>query len=270
MSNLRDFIRSGTLIDTLHQDYTDATSGTYTVPAGVSYLILSGCGGGGGGGGGGNANSTYRGGGAGGAGAAAVSDVLLHVAPGDTLPWSIGNKGSGGAGLLTSGSATSGSNGGDTQFGTSGAVVILAGGLGGPGCITSNSSMTRALGWFIGGLIVWGSSVKIGSIGYAHGIGGGSGSGGDDEADVNAVAGAAVLSHLGGFVPVLAVPRTEGGGGGASVFGQGGDGAGYQTAALVGQGYGSGGGGGEGSASGTTQENGKDGSVGFIYIRAYG
>jgi Glycine-rich domain len=97
-------------------DYTAAGSYTFTVPAGITTLLVQFYGAGGGGGEG----STLRGGG-GGAGAYVMS--VVSVTPGDTYTIDVGEGGAGG----TNGQA--GGNGGDTSIiDPSGNVIVAAGG----------------------------------------------------------------------------------------------------------------------------------------------
>ncbi|WP_153513874.1 hypothetical protein [Agrobacterium sp. ICMP 6402] len=88
--------------------YNTAGSGTYTVPAGVTRILVEIWGGGGGGGGASNMANEYCGtGGAGGG----YTRKIIDVTPGQTLAYTVGAAGTGGA---TGGSGTSG---GTTSFG---------------------------------------------------------------------------------------------------------------------------------------------------------
>ncbi|HZU84168.1 MAG TPA: hypothetical protein VE987_14665, partial [Polyangiaceae bacterium] len=118
---------------------TFASSGSFTVPAGVVLLEAEGCGGGGGGGGGAGVGAAVTSnppaGGAGGGGALQVRRAFV-VTPGHTLTVSIGAGGtSGGAGA--SGGANPGSAGGPGGATTvaDGASTLwqAAGGSGGAG-----------------------------------------------------------------------------------------------------------------------------------------
>lgn len=131
------------------------SNSTWTVPAGIKFIFVTGCGGGGGGGGGagardfsGNANSPlYRdaGGGVGGEPAITTTEVV-QVTPGTTYNIVIGQGGAGGCGAGNSGGGTgfcgtgfnnlniqangiNGSRGGDSSFGS----ISFAGGEGGAG-----------------------------------------------------------------------------------------------------------------------------------------
>lgn len=94
------------------------TSGTYTVPAGVTAVYVSGCGGGAGGG-------HFYGGG----GGASVIRQKVNVTPGQTISVTIGSGGAGkpaSAGTIST--YQSGTNGGTTKFGS---YVSLTGGYAG-------------------------------------------------------------------------------------------------------------------------------------------
>ena len=110
------------------------TSGTYTVPAGVTTVYVSGCGGGAGG-------SHFYGGG----GGESVIRKAISVTPGQSITVTIG---SGGAGKPTSAgtisSFYSGTNGGNTSFGS---YLKLSGGY----ACTMNSSTAKISTWPRGG-----------------------------------------------------------------------------------------------------------------------
>ena len=114
-------------------------NGTYTVPAGVTTLWVSGCAGGGGGSGGGASNSATGGAGSG-AGGGAGEPILRQeysVAPGDSISITIGAGGAGGAGgAADGGSGAAGAGGGNTvvtNSTTATTLVTLTGGGGGKG-----------------------------------------------------------------------------------------------------------------------------------------
>jgi len=99
------------------------SNGSFTVPAGVSTIYVSGCAGGGGGGGSMNATSSVSGGsGGGGAGASTVRQAF-SVTPGQSISITIGGAGSGGV-------QGNGTAGGNTVVGS---LVTLPGGGGGVG-----------------------------------------------------------------------------------------------------------------------------------------
>lgn len=105
------------------------TSGSFTVPAGVTSLQVSGCAGGGGGGGGAGSSSPFAGGGGGGGGAGeSVIKEVVTVTPGQVIEVVIGNGGNRGLGNVSS--AGTGTAGGTTRFGD---FITLAGGRAGVG-----------------------------------------------------------------------------------------------------------------------------------------
>jgi hypothetical protein len=106
---------------------TFTSSGSFTVPAGITSVNYSGCGGGGGGGSGGaNSGTNLGGGGGGGAGTNSGSE---SVTPGASLSVTIGNGGNGGAGINGSGPGNAGNSGTSTSF--NGNIVSSGGGGGG-------------------------------------------------------------------------------------------------------------------------------------------
>lgn len=121
------------------------TSGTYTVPAGVTTVYVSGCGGGAGGGhfyGGGGGESVIR--------------KAISVTPGESIYVTIG---SGGAGKPTSAGTIStfysGNHGGDTKFGS---YLTLSGGY----AAKINSSSAKLTTWPRGG----GNGATMGKTSY--------------------------------------------------------------------------------------------------------
>lgn len=118
---------------------TFTSSGSFTVPDGVTTLYLSGCaGGGGGGGGGGNPTTGSSGGGGGGGGAGNIAiNQSVTVVPGQTYTVTIGARGNGGA---NSGSSSSdgknGTAGGTTSFGS---LLTLSGGGAGLGGVSGGN-----------------------------------------------------------------------------------------------------------------------------------
>lgn len=105
------------------------SSGSFTVPAGVTKVWVSGCAAGGGGGASlaTNSSSFVTGGSGGGAGQPAMS-VPITVTPGQVIPVTIGTGGSGASPATNNATA-----GGNTQLGTGGSLLNLAGGS--PGLI---------------------------------------------------------------------------------------------------------------------------------------
>lgn len=265
------------------------SSGTWTCPAGVTNVWLTGCGGGGagaGGQGGGTNTSVYAAGGGGGS-AAPVTVMHPHsVTPGTTYTITIGTGGTGGSGG-TAGGATgnpgsNGSAGTNSEF--DGAVIFYAGsgGEGGTNTYTSSrgglphdlfrqNTIDSGATW-IPGLLDMGTEYGGGSGGIAgvaaeKGIGSSLNPGG-----TNGSYGTNAGTQFGG---------AAGGGGGSSEFGIGGAGgnggngaagaAGVATAGANGTGYGgAGGGGGAGGSGGATPSSGRtggDGADGFIFIQ---
>lgn len=99
------------------------TSGSFTVPPGITTLFASGCGAGGGGGGSQTSVNITVAGSGGGAGGGFIIKQPLAVTPGQVLAITIGTGGAGGAGGGGSGGA-----GGATSIGS---IISLAGGGGG-------------------------------------------------------------------------------------------------------------------------------------------
>jgi hypothetical protein len=127
------------------------SSGSWTVPQGVTTILVSGCAGGGGGGGGATTNSTAGNavsGGGGGAGQSVIKKSI-SVTPGHLLSITIGAGGSGGAGGAANGNAGSaGGNGGNTilyDSTSSTTLLTLSAGNGGSGG-NPNSSQAGASG----------------------------------------------------------------------------------------------------------------------------
>lgn len=142
------------------------SNGTFVVPAGVTTLYVSGCGGGGGGGGGGGStgNNGTGGGGGGGAGNSAIKQPYT-VVPGASIAITIGVAGA--AGTSSSGNGGNGGNGGST---TVGSLVSLSGGSGGVAGTTTTGA--GGAGGEPGGQ--WGGDAQS----PAFGGNGGSGAGG--------------------------------------------------------------------------------------------
>jgi hypothetical protein len=202
---------------------TFTSSGTFTVPTGVTSLQVL-CVGGGGGGGGGNTNESDLCGGGGGGGGLTYHNNF-SVTPGASLSYTIGAGG--GAGIA----GTNPTVGGDTNFST---IIAKGGGRGGHQKGTVIGSNTGGSG---------GGSVGGGGSGSA----GTQGSGGTNYEQNSGGPG----NEVGG--------RGGGGGGGASAAGggtayntgvqKGGDGGQGSTTYLNSNYYGAGGGGGGNSAT---------------------
>lgn len=196
-------------------------SGSFTVPAGVTTLYISGCAGGGGGGGAGGSRvgGDASGGGGGGAGQA-IFKTPFNVTPGQVINITIGAYGfSGGGGAINS-NGYDGGTGGNTVIGT---LVTLLGGGGG--------RMGK------GGVVVGGSDGGVGFPSGASGGGsGGTGTGGTGTggggAGGNTIFGGAGSGALNGNIGQSAFMYGGGGSGGAAansapnyVGGAGGNGA---------------------------------------------
>ncbi|MDN0104513.1 hypothetical protein [Yersinia bercovieri] len=100
------------------------SSGSFTVPAGVTQIFVSGCAAGGGGGSSlaTNSSSFVTGGSGGGAGQPALN-VPITVTPGQVIPITIGTGGTGATAATNNATA-----GGNTQLGAGGALMNLGGG----------------------------------------------------------------------------------------------------------------------------------------------
>ena len=210
-----------------HEVFT--STGTFTVPAGVTDVLISGCGGGGGGGGG-----SISGGGGGAGGQRVIDHKVSGLIPLEEIVVTI-NKGSAGAG----GSASaSGLTGGSAIFT---GHITMVGGDGGEA----------------------GAAVDGGAGGISDGIGGGSGgTGGDGTTSTDGAAGLGSISHLGGTGGLDNGANLGGGGGGGGGYeGAGGNGGNFTVAGSNGLGLGAGGGGGgSNSAAG-------DGQFGILIVK---
>jgi hypothetical protein len=226
------------------------SSGTFTVPAGITEVLVSGIGGSGGGGGGGAWGSAASGGGGGGSGSgrAIVDFPVLGLTPGASITVTIGNGGTGGQGGV--GATNDGANGSAGNTTSFNAHLSLAGGSGGIG----GQAGATSTGGGGGG----------GGAGIASGAGGdggnGGGSAGNTATDGLYGAGGSGGGGAGG------ASGGGGGGGGGSTIGDGGNGGTGATgngadaadgSANIGAGVGGGGGGGVGGTG-----NGGDGGIG--------
>lgn len=135
--------------------YTFTSSGTFTVPAGVSKIDIFCVGGGGGGGGSRGGNGNRNNAGAGGGGGYTASKLNYAVTAGSKLAVTVGAGGAGGTAGTAGNEAGTGGTGGASSVGS---IVSAAGGKGGMGGYS-------------------GSSGSSGSAGGSGGSGGGDGAG---------------------------------------------------------------------------------------------
>ena len=136
-------------------------SGTWTVPAGITQVLVSGCAAGGGGGSG---NASESGGGGGGYGQWVMLQAI-SVTAGDSLTITIGAAGAGG-------SAAGGAAGGDTTIAAgSTALLTLTGGGGGTEG-TTQTATPGGTGWPYGGAGGW-AGTSITGAGASGPFGGG-------------------------------------------------------------------------------------------------
>lgn len=195
------------------------SSGTFTVPAGVTTLYVSGCAAGGGGGAGAgnnNGQSSLVGGGGGGGGGAGQSVIrqAFAVTPGAAITVTIGAAGAAGTGGVV-GAGGAGGMGGNTTL-TGGVSLTLTGGAGGSGGAAVVSNAVGQGGGGGGGGTGYpngsaggdGNYAGLGGAGASSPFGGGGGSG---RAATNTSAYQAG-SAAGGF--------GAGGGGGGAGYGQ--------------------------------------------------
>jgi hypothetical protein len=150
------------------------SSGTFTVPGGVDYVWITGCGGGGGGG----LDTTAGDGGGGGGGAESANEypIYLGASPPATVSITIGAGGagrSGSTGIGTDGAASTfgtyltldGGQAGTTQSGGGG------GGAGGGALVSGDTAGNPGTGVGIIGGGSGGGGAETGSTGYAGGSG---------------------------------------------------------------------------------------------------
>ena len=236
------------------------SSGTYTVPAGVSTIYISGvaAGGNGGAGGAGSGNSTGYGGGAGGGGGAGDSVVKqpFSVTPGTVLTVTIGAHG---VNTTVSGTGVSLTltPGGDGAAGSASSGSVGGAGGNGGGCGRPQNLAATGGGAFNGG------------AGTQNGGGGGGNAGGNggNGASSQLVSGGNGTSNRGGGGGAGACsPWGVGGAGGAGGSTGGGNGVAGTAATGYGAGGGGGGGGGAASAAAGSGGIGGNGSPAMIMI----
>lgn len=225
-----------------------ASSGTFTIPEGVTSIQIECWGAGGAGGGaGGSLNVTGRGGG----GGAYARVNTLDVVPGETLTITVGaggagannnNGGAGGNSLVTYNSLT---------------VALAAGGAGGTTASGNNGGTTP------GGL----AANCIGDVAYGGGLGGGGGFGGGGGG--GGAAGTSVTGGNGGTGSSVEAGGTGGAGGlgGSTGGGNGGNGGNQPSSnGAAGNIPGGGGGGAKSIADNTTNRAGGAGAPGRVVI----
>ena len=240
------------------------TPGTYTwtVPAGVTRILVDIEGGGGGGGGGGGAyynNAYYSGNGGGGGGSGSRQLGFIDVSKTDTVTITVASGGIGGSAGAVGGNGSNGGSGGaggSSYVSVNGAAVISGHGGYGGSDISGGSGASAASGFPFLSYVTgsWGSNGTYSS--YQYGGNGGSGANGPAYPLENG------LSIAGESTSTTSSGISGGGGGGGSNCGAGGNGG-------NGTGYGAGGGGGGGgSASNCFGPGGSGGSgaSGFVAI----
>ncbi|WP_248769191.1 hypothetical protein [Pseudomonas sp. MWU12-2345] len=185
-----------------------STSGSFTVPAGVTTIYVSGCGGGGGGGGGGGSSSgapTSGAGGGGGGGGQQIFRVPYTVTPGQVIAITTGTAGTAGAGGYGAASGGAGAAGGATTIGS---LVTLNGGSAGLGGASGGAGGSGGAGYpggSDGGDCTNNQCTGIGGMGGSSSFGGGGGGG--------------RAGSGGGAVAKAAAGYGGGGGGGGGSYG---------------------------------------------------
>ena len=209
-------------------------SGSWTVPANVNAVVVTGIGGGGGGGGSASGVQPSAGGGGGGAG---MATYVLPTTPGASLSYSVGTGGAGG------GINSNGSTGGTTTFST----LSWFGASGGATGVGNSGGGNGGAGG--------GGDYLNAALGGSGGIGGPS--------NVSGSNGQGTSGRVGGSGSGAAGGNGGAGGGGSSQLGTGGAGGSPYgpTQGYNGTGFGAGGGGGV-NGSGT----GGNGSPGTIIL----
>jgi hypothetical protein len=246
------------------------SSGTWTKPSGISFVMVECLGAGGGGGSGGNSSSASGSGASGGGAGAGGAYTYRYFKASDlpsTVSVTIGAGGGGGAGIPFPGGfppgpdGNGGGTGGDTSFGS---YLIAYGGTGGQGGSTL-AGIQRSGG--VGGGVLAGSNIPTGmaqsfnggagaqtgdagSCSYQGGAGGGGGGGGG----YSAGAGGSITGSTGG--------------GGGGVFRLGGNGGAVFVAGENG-GTAAGGGGGGGGNNPNTSGAGGNGGNGLVRVYAW-
>ncbi len=150
--------------------YTSANTYTYTVPTGVTNLIVKAWGAGGGGGGGSSNGDGGNGGGGG------YTQSTLSVTPGENLTVTVGEGGGGGGG---NSSGDGGGGGGYTSIYRGGTPLLIASGGGGGGGGDNSSGTPGGQGGAGGGTNGQNGGDSSNGLGGTGATGGTSGSGGN-------------------------------------------------------------------------------------------
>ncbi len=218
--------------------YTTSTPGSsnWIVPDGVTSVKVEAWGGGGGGGGT-NSAPSYQGGGGGG-GAYARVDALV-VTAGNSIPYTVGAKGTGG-------NQTTGGNGGSTSFNTNSVIAYFGGG--GGNSLTGTGGASGTIAGSTGDVKFSGGGGHAGGA-CCNGYGGGGGSSGGSNANGN-WGGTGSLSYKEGNAV------TDGGPGGTGASSNGNGSAPTSTP---------GGGGGGGKGNSVNGGNGEAGQLKLTY-----
>lgn len=214
------------------------STGTFTVPAGVTSVNVQVWGGGGAGGG----NTTTNDGGGGGGGGAYSATNGIAVTPGASLTVTVGAAGTGGTG--------DGGNGGDSWF-INNTTILAKGGTGGDAPVSGAGGVAGAGGAAGSGIGTTKFSGGNGGTGRDNGTGQGGPGGSSAGTGANGTSGAAVWSTT-----TAGSPPTGGGAGGNG----GGSGSNGSDASAPG-----GGGGGAGDRI-ISNRSGGDGATGRVII----
>lgn len=230
---------------------TPGSSGSWTCPAGVTQVIVMGCGGGAGGNGGAKAvQYAYAIGGAG----AVMDTAILDVIPGTAYTVTVGAGGAGGAGRTTSGGCNPGSAGTNSSF--AGRTFLGAAGQGDSAASNYLESAFLALpmSYRFDGFTdsIFGAPLALPHSAGPHGLTGAQGT-----ASGNYQGGTGGGSGYGSLTD--STISTGGAGGNASTSGNG-------SAGSAGTSYGAGGGGGGATSTGTTSGAGGAGYQGAIVV----